>query len=53
MTLRVVRLGSSRRPGEGFRIGAVRRPQCHCEREERCHRSILRELLARAGAKIS
>jgi uncharacterized protein YeaO (DUF488 family) len=25
---------------------------CYCEREERCHRSILRELLAEQGAKI-
>ena len=26
MTLRIVRLGSARAPGEGLRIGAVRRP---------------------------
>jgi uncharacterized protein YeaO (DUF488 family) len=26
---------------------------CYCEREDRCHRSILRELLAESGAKIS
>jgi uncharacterized protein YeaO (DUF488 family) len=26
---------------------------CYCEREERCHRSILRELLVRAGAKVA
>ena len=25
---------------------------CYCEREERCHRSVLRELLASAGAKL-
>ncbi|HLP06988.1 MAG TPA: DUF488 family protein [Opitutaceae bacterium] len=25
---------------------------CYCEREERCHRSILRELLRERGAKI-
>jgi uncharacterized protein YeaO (DUF488 family) len=25
---------------------------CYCEREERCHRSILRELLAERGARI-
>jgi len=25
---------------------------CYCENEERCHRSILRELLAERGAKI-
>ena len=131
MTLRVVRLGTERLPGEGLRVGTVRRPPrgvakerfaaddwydawlpqlapsaelvkearssepdgspdserawraferayraemsapdnarliallaalsrttdlsvgCYCEREERCHRSILRELLAEAGA---
>jgi uncharacterized protein YeaO (DUF488 family) len=26
---------------------------CYCEREERCHRSILRALLAKRGAKIA
>jgi uncharacterized protein YeaO (DUF488 family) len=26
---------------------------CYCEREERCHRSILRKLLAERGARIS
>ena len=127
MTLRVVRLGSARHPGEGLRIGTVRRPPrgvpkvrfsrddwydvwfptlapsvatmklglaaeteaqwriftrkyraemaapeaghaitllaamshatnfsigCYCEREERCHRSILRDLLTRSGAKM-
>jgi uncharacterized protein YeaO (DUF488 family) len=25
---------------------------CYCEREEHCHRSVLRELLASAGAKL-
>ena len=25
---------------------------CYCEREEHCHRSVLRELLASAGAKF-
>jgi len=25
---------------------------CYCEREERCHRSILRQLLVEAGAKV-
>jgi uncharacterized protein YeaO (DUF488 family) len=25
---------------------------CYCEREDRCHRSVLRELLAEAGAEI-
>lgn len=26
---------------------------CYCERQDLCHRSILRQLLAEAGAKIS
>jgi uncharacterized protein YeaO (DUF488 family) len=26
---------------------------CYCEREDRCHRSVLRDLLAERGAKIS
>ena len=128
MSLRIVRLGSPRLPGEGLRIGTVRRPPrgvkkheyasrdyydvwlpelaptsdlvswalsepftekrwaryekayraqmrqppaarliallaamshsadlsigCYCENPEKCHRSILRELLADAGAKI-
>jgi uncharacterized protein YeaO (DUF488 family) len=26
---------------------------CYCEREERCHRSILRQLLAEKGAKLA
>ena len=26
---------------------------CYCEREERCHRSILRKLLAEHGARIA
>jgi uncharacterized protein YeaO (DUF488 family) len=26
---------------------------CYCEREERCHRSILRELLAEQGARLA
>jgi uncharacterized protein YeaO (DUF488 family) len=128
MVMRVVRLGSERSPGEGIRIGTVRRPPrgvpksefasrnwydvwfpnlapsvetmkmglqakspaqwnafarkyraemsmpdarrtiellavlsrhsnfsvgCYCEDEERCHRSILRTLLAGNGAKIA
>ncbi len=127
MTLRIVRLGTPRVPGEGLRIGTVRRPPrgvpaacfasqdwydvwypnlapsvgamklgkearnerewasfvkrfraemaepgasrtldllaalshsadfsvgCYCEDEARCHRSVLRELLAARGAKI-
>jgi uncharacterized protein YeaO (DUF488 family) len=128
MSVRIVRLGTSRAPGEGTRIGTVRRPPrgvpksefarrnwydvwfpnlapsvetmklglaaeseaqwaafarryksemsrpeakhdldllavlshaadfsvgCYCEREERCHRSILRQLLADHGAKMA
>jgi uncharacterized protein YeaO (DUF488 family) len=127
MAIRIVRLGSARAPGEGLRIGTVRRPPrgvpknehasrdfydvwlpdvapsdrlvkmalqavdakawgmfvkryrtemkrpeagrlldllaalsrsanlsvgCYCEQEDRCHRSILRELLADRGAKL-
>jgi uncharacterized protein YeaO (DUF488 family) len=26
---------------------------CYCENEARCHRSLLRELLAEAGARVS
>jgi uncharacterized protein YeaO (DUF488 family) len=127
MTIRIVRLGSPRAPGEGLRIGTVRRPPrgvrkeeyasknlfdvwfpnlspsetllkkglaadderswrafkrgflaemkspeasreldllaalshhtnlavgCYCAQEARCHRSILRELLARRNAEI-
>jgi uncharacterized protein YeaO (DUF488 family) len=127
LTIRIVRLGSDRFPGEGLRIGTVRRPPrgvpkpdwarrdfydvwlptlapseallkqalaaetdaqwktfkrrylaemkepdqsrlldtlaalshhgsfavgCYCENEARCHRSILRELLAQRGARI-
>lgn len=127
MSLRVVRLGSERSPGEGLRIGTVRRPPrgvpkaeiaargyydvwlpelapsaglvraaldatderawrsfarryrvemkqpgarrllellaalshrtelsvgCYCAEEARCHRSLLRELLAESGAEI-
>lgn len=128
MTLRIVRLGTPRAPGEGLRLGTVRRPPrgvpksefasrdfydlwlpalspstdlvaegvaaqtdkewaafrrkftaemkqpqasqlldllsalshqtdlavgCYCEHEARCHRSILRELLAARGADIA
>jgi len=127
MTIRIVRLGTSRRKGEGLRIGTVRRPPrgvpksefasqnwydvwlpdvapstdlmklgraaetdeewavftrkyrgemkkpekgrlldllaalshsanfsvgCYCANESRCHRSLLRELLAARGAKL-
>lgn len=128
MTIRIVRLGTPRLPGEGLRLGTVRRPPrgvpksefarrdfydlwfpnlapspeamklgqsaetpaqwalfarryrqemaashaerdlallaalshstnlalgCYCEDEERCHRSLLRALLARHGAKLA
>jgi uncharacterized protein YeaO (DUF488 family) len=128
MTIRVVRLGSPRAPGEGLRLGTVRRPPrgipkaeyarrdfydlwlpalspspelvaearaardagawraflrkfraemrapaaaqlldllaalshrtdlavgCYCEDESRCHRSVLRELLAARGARLA
>jgi uncharacterized protein YeaO (DUF488 family) len=127
MSIRIVRLGSKRAPGEGLRVGTVRRPPrgvlkekfasddwydvwlpqlapsadllkaalgatsprewqsfvkkyrgemsspdnarliallaalsqntnvsvgCYCEDESRCHRSVLRELLAEAGSKL-
>lgn len=128
MSIRIVRLGSERAPGEGLRVGTVRRPPrgvpkaefssgnwydvwypnlapsaetvkagqqatsdrdwlafarryraemsepdaarsldllaalshaadfsvgCYCENEARCHRSVLRALLAERGAKIA
>lgn len=129
MSVRVVRLGTARRRGEGVRVGAVRRPPrgvakadyarrnfydvwlpelspsaqwvswalsepwtdkrwaryarnyrkemaepsrqrligllaalsrssdfsvgCYCEREDRCHRSLLREMLVERGAKLA
>lgn len=128
MSIRIVRLGSSRIPGEGVRVGTVRRPPrgvprdehasgnwydvwfpnlaptpdtlkvgltantaaewqrfvrryrkemsepaarhalellaalshttdfsvgCYCEREDRCHRSVLRELLLEHGASLA
>jgi len=128
MTIRILQLGSPRRPGEGLRLGTVRRPPrgvpkaefarrdfydvwlpalspsaalvkaglsvtdeadwqcfarafrkemaaaeasrlldllaalsqqtelslgCYCEDETRCHRSVLRELLAERGAKLA
>lgn len=127
MAIRIVRLGSPREPGEGIRVGTVRRPPrgvhkedyaskdffdvwfpnlsptaelvrealsaaderswsafkkkfraemsrpdpsreldllaalshqtnlslgCYCEKEERCHRSVLRELLTERGADL-
>ena len=64
MSVRIVRLGSPRQPGEGLRLGTVRRPPrgvpkaefavgCYCVDEARCHRSVLRELLAEHGAKVA
>jgi uncharacterized protein YeaO (DUF488 family) len=128
VSIRIVRLGSARAPGEGLRVGTVRRPPrgvpkerfaaddwydvwlpqlapsadlvkaalgstsarewqsfvkkyraemnapdnarlltllaalsqttdlsvgCYCEDESHCHRSVLRELLAEAGAKLA
>jgi uncharacterized protein YeaO (DUF488 family) len=126
MAIRIVRLGSPRQPGEGIRLGTVRRPPrgvprakfaslnyydvwlpelspsaplvtfvkdqgggwpmfvkrfraemkqpaaghvldvlaalshhvnfslgCYCEDEARCHRSVLRDLLAERGAKLA
>jgi uncharacterized protein YeaO (DUF488 family) len=106
MVVRIVRLGSARRAGEGTRIGTVRRPPrgvpksdfasgdwydvwfpnlapkyraematpdnartlellaalsqhadfsvgCYCEDESRCHRSVLRALLAEKGARLA
>ena len=59
MTVSIVRLGSERLPGEvlldtlaalshsaDFSVG------CYCADEARCHRSVLRELLAEHGARI-
>lgn len=67
MTVRIVWLGTPRLPGEGTRIGAVRRPPrgvpktrfaadfsvgCCCAEESRCHRSVSHALLAERGAKL-
>jgi len=43
---RLIRLLAELSRHTDFSIG------CYCERAERCHRSILRELLAGEGAKI-
>ncbi len=43
---RLVRLLAELSRYTDFSIG------CYCERAERCHRSILRQLLAKQGAKI-
>lgn len=55
-----MRLGTPRAPGEGVRLGTVRRPPhqasfsmgCYCEDENHCHRSVPRELLAERGAVV-
>ena len=31
----------------------IRIDGCHCDKEARCHRSLLRELLAQRGAHIA
>ena len=40
MTIRIVRLGSPRAPGEGLRIGTVRRPPRGVRKEEYASRNI-------------
>lgn len=40
MTIRIVRLGSPRIPGEGLRIGTVRRPPRGIRKEEYANRDI-------------
>jgi|SRR5215469_2599735 uncharacterized protein YeaO (DUF488 family) len=44
---RTLDLLSALSPSANFSLG------CYCEREDRCHRSILRELLKERGARIS
>ena len=46
MSIRIVRLGEPRVPEEGVRLGTVR------SREDRRHRSVLRELLVEQGAEV-
>lgn len=64
MVVRIVKLGSARCEGEGLRIGTVRAHHgayskhsdfsvgSYCEDEARCHRSVLRILLAEKGASF-
>lgn len=40
MTIHIVRLGSDREPGEGLRIGTVRRPPRGVRKEEYASRNI-------------
>lgn len=40
MTIRIVRLGSERHPGEGLRIGTVRRPPRGVRKEDYAKRNI-------------
>jgi uncharacterized protein YeaO (DUF488 family) len=49
MTIRIVRLGTSRMPDEGIRIGTVRRPPRGVPKS---HRSMLRTLLRVRKAKV-
>ena len=63
MSVRVVRLGASRLPDEGPRLGTVRRPPRGAPKAEfasgnwydlsHCHRSVLRSLLEERGAKLA
>jgi uncharacterized protein YeaO (DUF488 family) len=43
---RLIRLLAALSAGVDFAVG------CYCEDESRCHRSLLRELLAEAGASV-
>ena len=45
--LRLLQLLAKLSQDADFSIG------CYCQREERCHRSLLRELLAENGAKLA
>jgi hypothetical protein len=44
--MRIVRRGSPRTDGEGLRL------DCYCADPERCHRTVLRDLLRECGAII-
>lgn len=44
---RLIELLAALSAGTNFSVG------CYCEDESRCHRSLLRKLLADAGAKVS
>jgi uncharacterized protein YeaO (DUF488 family) len=45
--LRLIQLLAHLSKSANFAVG------CYCEREDRCHRSILRELLRGSGAKVA